>query len=246
MAEPRTVDTGFRCPDARCNGAMGRDECGIFCTRCGFEAATWADPVDADVPMNILVARERRALWQRRALLGAGAAAVLSLIGLGLAWPFGSSKATELRELASLSYGELKAGFQSGAIPADWNVPAYYRDPERFLMPRERTAQSVLGPIWQALPREQKLELLEIVKDQESIAYLGAMADIAWYSAPLESDYGVARSMIAALYACTGDVLEVALLVCEFMVQVTPNARVRADAQQFVADLDERRRRLGR
>ncbi|MBL8897255.1 MAG: hypothetical protein JNM84_06495, partial [Planctomycetes bacterium] len=77
MAENHTVDTGFRCPDARCNGAMGRDECGIFCTRCGFEAATWADPVDADVPMNILVARERRALWKRRALLGAGAAAVL-------------------------------------------------------------------------------------------------------------------------------------------------------------------------
>jgi hypothetical protein len=246
MARNQPVDTGFRCPDASCNGVMGRDECGIFCTRCGFEAATWADPVDADVPMNVLVARERRTVWKRRAFLGAGAAALLALVGVGFAWPSGSTKSVELRELASLSYNELKAGFASGAIPADWKVPAYYRDPERFLMPRERTAQSVLGPIWQAFTREQKLELLELIRELETIELLGPMIDISWHVTPLEPDYELSRSMMDALYLSTGNHVEVGFLVCEHVATATPNANVRAHAQRYMYSLDERRSRLGR
>jgi hypothetical protein len=246
MRKQLFVDTGFRCAQSGCNGTMGRDECGIFCTRCGFEASTWADPVDADVPMNVLLQRERREVWKRRAILGAGAASLLAMIGLGGKWFLQREPAATLREISSLSYSELRAGFASGAVPRDWNVPAYYRNAERFLMPSERSAQSVLGPIWQALEKEQKLEILVLVKTARSVELLGPMLDIAWHVLPTEADFDLARSMLDGLYLSTGNIAEAGIFVCEHVAQTTPLPVVRTRAQDYVDALRERLSRLGR
>jgi hypothetical protein len=251
MASDPAVPLDLRCPDASCRGVMARDECGIFCSRCGFEAVTWADPVDADVPMDVILRRERSAMWKRRALLGSAAAAILTVIGWALSgWVSGSSSGaaerTPLRDLRTLSYADLKAGFASGSIPADWDVPAFYRDPERFLMPRERSAQSVLGPIWQGYSKEEKLGLLEIARELETVELLGPLVDISWYVTPVEQDYELARSLMDALYLSTGNFAEVGILACQHIATTTPNADVRGHAQRYMSALDERLRRLGR
>jgi len=233
----------LRCPQSNCGAALVRDECGIFCRACGFESVTWADPVDADLPMNVVVRRER---GRRRASISAIAALVLAAAGIG-AWALqGGSDSTEATpDPSQISVSEVRDAMATSEWPTDWNLPSFYRDPELFLLKRERSAQSVMVAWWSQRNRQEKLNLLDFAKDSASVYALPFVFEIVWFTSAQETDFRVARSQLDALFACGEAYVEVARLVCDHMATTSPVLEVRVDANRYVADLDERRRRHG-
>lgn len=246
MARHELKVTELYCPQRDCGAVMVRDECGIFCRACGFEAMTWADPVDADVPMDVLVARERR-LLRRRALLAMAAALLLVAGGIALwrSWSPTSIAGAALRDPATLSLAEARACFERGELPPDLDLPRYYRDPELFLLRKERSSQSGLVAWWGQRTRDEKLELLDLAIDAESHELLPFVFEISWFTAAQEQDRDLALKLLQALYSNAKFHVEPAWIVCDHFASQTPLPAVQAHARRYVADLDERRRRLG-
>jgi hypothetical protein len=223
-----------------------QDECGISCRACGAEAVTWADPIDADVPLDVLLRRERTKA--RRRFLVRTAAAVL-IAGLGAsAWFFMNrdDRAPSLRDPRTWSLAEARAAFTRGRLPSDLHLPGYYRDPELFLLERERSAQSGLVLWWNQRTREVKLDLLDLTIDAESPDLLPFVFEVSWFTAAQEQDLDVATQLLQALYSNAKFHVEPARFVCEHFASVTPLPAVQTNARRYVADLDERRNRLGR
>lgn len=256
MARHDLQTTQLRCPDQTCGGAMVRDECGVFCEVCGFEAVTWADPVDADVPMNVIVRRERT---KRCVLASAIAALLVAMVSAGgwLLWSSSdatsaaeSSEATAvadaLRSPSTISYEEMRTAFAAGRFPEALALPSFYSDPDLFLLPRSRTAQSELVLFWQQRTVEEKRELLEFIKQSESVLLLPFLAEIAFYTTSIEMDPGIGRSMLDALYLSSRQYLDLVDFLMRHVASTSPHAEVRADATEFVADLADRRRIIGR
>jgi hypothetical protein len=247
MVRPDLKATPLYCPHPSCGKRMVQDECGIFCQGCGYEAATWADPVDADVPMDVLLRREQK---QRLARIALAAAAIFLLATAGFYFvsrPFvPSAAAAAKRDVATISMAEMRQCWSERRVPEGIALPAFYRDPELFLLKRERTSQTDLVNWWNLRTVEEKLELLDLAKDSEDPFFVLPMVfEVTYFTAAQERDLLVARSMLDALYLCSDSYLEVSRFVCDHLASTTPVPEVQVDATRYVADLDERRRRRG-
>jgi hypothetical protein len=238
--------TDLRCPHESCGRVLVRDECGIFCQGCGYEAVTWADPVDADVPMDVLVRRERKLVRLRRICLAAAVALIATLGALFWSARKGEPAGPDLRDPSTVSFAEMRDEFRVGKLPRHLRLPSYYGDAERFLLSRERTSQSALVPWWGARTRDEKLELLDLAIDAESPELLPFLLEISWFTSAQEQDRDVAIGMLQGLYANAKFHVEVAWFVCNHIATTSPISEVQANARRYVADLDDRRRLLGR
>lgn len=247
MARPALKATELYCPHASCGQRMVRDECGIFCQGCGYEAATWADPDDADVPMDQLLARERK---QHRTRIALVAAAFLAVASAGLYFASHllapAAAAFTKRDVATISLAEMRQCWAEKRFPDGIELRPFYSDPELFLLKRERTSQTDLVNWWNLRTVEEKLELLDLAKDSEDPFFVLPMVfEVTYFTAAQETDLLVARSLLDTLYLCSDSYLEVSRFVCDHLAISTPVPEVRVDATRYVADLDERRRRVG-
>jgi hypothetical protein len=239
--------TELYCPHASCGKRMVRDECGIFCQGCGYEAATWADPVDADVPMDVLVARERRAARQRIVRIGAALAVAIALLVGGWFTIYRSNgpAPSRSREVASISFEEMRAAFAEKRLPEGVAVPSYYGHPELFLVKKLRESQTVYADWWRQRSAQEKYDLLLIAKQVESEELLPVLFEVSWFTTAQEPDERVTRALLDALYLSSDLYVEVAIFVCDHIATTTPFPTAQADARRYLADLVERRQRLG-
>jgi hypothetical protein len=239
--------TDLRCPLRGCDRVLMRDECGIFCQGCGYEAVTWADPVDADVPMDVLVKREQISARRRSLRLAAAVAAALLLL-TGIFWwsrPVSGAGASDGRDPMSVTMLEMREALQRRTLPAGVRVASYYRDPERFVASSERSAQTIYADWWRLRTSDEKLDLLYLCKDAESVELLPFLFEISWFTTVQEPDERVTRALLDALYLCSDTYVDVAIFVTNHVATTTTFPTASADARRYADHLVERRSRLG-
>jgi hypothetical protein len=141
---------------------------------------------------------------------------------------------------------DIVAALRAQRWPEGLDLPAYYRDPELFFLKRHRKAQSALMTYWNALTRDQKLELLSDVRRLHTPFALPLLAEVAWFTLPTENDAHLASNLFAALGASSNEYVETAIYVAEFVAQTAGVAEVAEYAENCRAALVDRRQRLGR
>jgi len=242
-----------RCPDPKCKGTLTRDEYGIFCSTCGAETETWAEPADADLPVTVdesepvpslAVPTVSTALRRSRTgLKFVTAAALLLVCGIG-AWQVHRSS-RPVWSASLLTTEALVSAIKRQQWPAELQLPAYYADPELFLLKRYRVAQSSLVVYWNAQSRAQKLDLLRQLGELQSPFAVPLLGEIAWFTLPTEGDREIASLLLGALVASSHAYVDVAIYVCDFVSQTAQFPEVSEYAAESSTALLDRRRRLG-
>jgi hypothetical protein len=243
---------GSPCPDPKCTGSLHQDEYGVYCALCGAETDTWAEPADADEPVRLedgppaapvlLPGRTARTGRHRAAI--ALAAVVLLGAGAGIWWKLRPTEIQAHHEV-KLQVADLLVAIRQQHWPHDAHLPAYYHDPELFLLKRHRSAQSPNVVLWNSLNRATKLSLLREIGELRSPAAFPLLAELAWFTLGTEADREIASLLFGAMLSSSHAYVDVAIFVCDFVNQTAQDDEIAAHAAESSAALLDRRRRLG-
>ncbi|MBK9386818.1 MAG: hypothetical protein IPN34_18545 [Planctomycetes bacterium] len=173
------------------------------------------------------------------------ALAALLLVGAG-AGTWLALRPTPIEARATqLSSKDLLAALRAQKWPDGLKLPAYYSEPEFFLLKKHREAQSPLMVYWNAQTRDQKLYWLhEAIRLQTPFA-LPLLAELAYFSLPNESDGDIASTLLSALAASSHQYLDLAIFIADFVAQTAVVEEVIEYASDCSRMLADRRRQWG-